>query len=312
MPRWFSKLNDKIVSQGRAECPPFLFSMNTTVINIGGRLLALGGGRRLVMAIVNVTPDSFFAGSRRQSDAEIAQAVETAVREGAAIIDLGGYSSRPGAEDIAPDEELRRLENGFRIVREVAGADFPVSVDTFRSGVVLGLYEGFGAFMVNDISAGELDAGMIPLVGRLGLPYIAMHMRGTPQTMNSLTDYSALPGGVTGEVLRFFVRKAAQAREAGIRDLILDPGFGFAKTVAQNFELLGRMDELGVFGLPLLAGLSRKSLIWRTLGVTPGEALNGTSVLNWEALRRGAAILRVHDVREAAEAVRLFEACVGC
>lgn len=274
-------------------------------------MLALGG-RRLVMAIVNVTPDSFFAGSRSQSDGEVARAVETALREGAAIIDLGGYSSRPGAVDIAPDEELRRLENGFRIVREVAGADFPVSVDTFRSGVVLGLHEGFGPFIVNDISAGELDAGMIPLAGRLGLPYIAMHMRGTPQAMNSLTDYPALSGGVTGEVLRFFVRKAAQAREAGIRDLILDPGFGFAKTVAQNFELLGRMDELGVFGLPVLAGLSRKSLVWRTLGVTPQEALNGTSVLNWEALRRGAAILRVHDVREAAETVRLFEAFEGC
>ena len=280
-------------------------------IIIGGRLLPVGPDCRQVMAIINVTPDSFFSGSRRQGDAEIAQAVETAVRDGAAIIDLGGYSSRPGADDIAPDEELRRLENGFRIVREVAGTGFPVSIDTFRSGVVERLYDRFGAFIVNDISAGELDAGMIPLVGRLGLPYIAMHMRGTPQTMNGLTDYPEETGGVVGDVLRYFVRKVAQARAAGIKDLILDPGFGFAKTVGQNFALLRRMDELAVFGLPVLAGLSRKSLVWRTLGTTPAEALNGTTALNWEALRRGASILRVHDVREAVEVLRVYRAYAG-
>lgn len=277
-------------------------------INIGGHLLSVGPGSEQVMAIVNVTPDSFFAGSRRQSDREIAAAAETAVREGAGIIDLGGYSSRPGAADISAEEELRRLENGFRIVREAAGDDFPVSVDTFRAQVVGRLFDRFGAFIVNDISAGELDSEIIPTAGRLGLPYIAMHMRGTPQTMNTLTDYPAQTGGVTGEVLRYFVRKAAEARAAGIQDLILDPGFGFAKTVAQNFELLGHLSELTVFGLPVLAGLSRKSLVWRTLGTTPAEALNGTSVLNWEALRQGAAMLRVHDVREAVETVRLHRA----
>lgn len=282
--------------------------METKEIDIGGRLLAVGPGSERVMAIVNVTPDSFFAGSRRQSDAEIAAAVETALRDGADMVDLGGYSSRPGAGDVPADEELRRLENGFRVVREAAGADFPVSVDTFRAAVVERLYERFGAFVVNDISAGGLDPAMMPTVGRLGLPYIAMHMRGTPQTMNSLADYPEEAGGVTGDLLRYFVQKIAQARAAGIKDLILDPGFGFAKTAAQNFELLGRMDELSVFGLPVLAGLSRKGLIWRTLGITPAEALNGTSVLNWEALRQGAAILRVHDVREAAETVRLFRA----
>ncbi len=282
--------------------------METKEIDIGGRLLAVGPGSERVMAIVNVTPDSFFAGSRRQSDAEIAAAVETAVRDGADIVDLGGYSSRPGAGDVPADEELRRLENGFRVVREAAGTDFPVSVDTFRAAVVERLYERFGAFVVNDISAGGLDPAMMPAVGRLGLPYIAMHMRGTPQTMNSLADYPEEAGGVTGDVLRYFVQKIAQARAAGIKDLILDPGFGFAKTAAQNFELLSRMDELSVFGLPVLAGLSRKGLIWRTLGITPAEALNGTSVLNWEALRQGAAILRVHDVREAVETVRLFRA----
>lgn len=277
-------------------------------INIGGHLFTVGPGCEQVMAIVNVTPDSFFAGSRKQSDAEIAAAVEKAVREGAGIIDLGGYSSRPGAEDIPADEELRRLENGFRVVREAAGADFPVSVDTFRADVVARLYEMFGAFIVNDIAAGGLDPEIMPIVGRLGLPYIAMHMRGTPQTMNSLTNYPAEMGGVMGDVLRYFARKIAEARAAGIKDLILDPGFGFAKTAVQNFELLGRMDSLAVFGLPVLAGLSRKGLIWRTLGVTPTEALNGTSVLNWEALRQGASILRVHDVREAVETVKLFRA----
>lgn len=277
-------------------------------INIGGLSIPIGRGNEEVMAIVNVTPDSFFAGSRRQSDAEIATAAETAVRNGAGIIDLGGYSSRPGAADIPADEELRRLENGFRAVREVVGEAFPVSVDTFRANVVARLYEKFGAFIVNDISAGELDPEMIPTVGRLGLPYIAMHMRGTPRTMSSLTDYPTQTGCVTGDVLRYFVRKIAQARAAGIKDLILDPGFGFAKTTEQNFELLGRMGEMAVFGLPVLAGLSRKGMIWKTLGITQDEALNGTSVLNWEALRQGAAILRVHDVREAVEAVKLFRA----
>ena len=276
--------------------------------NIGGRLLSVGPGHEQAMAVVNVTPDSFFAGSRKQSGAEIAAAVEKALRDGAGIIDLGGYSSRLGADDIPAEEELKRLDTGLRIVREAAGAEFPASVDTFRPEVVRQLYDRFGAFIVNDISAGELDPDMIPAVGRLGLPYIAMHMRGTPQTMARMTDYPSETGGVAGDVVRYFVRKTAQARAAGIKDLILDPGFGFAKTAAQNFELLGRMDCLAVFGLPVLVGLSRKSMVWKTLGITPAEALNGTSVLNWEALRQGASILRVHDVREAVETIRLFRA----
>ena len=277
-------------------------------INIGGRLHTAGPGHEQVMAIINITPDSFFAVSRRQSDREIAHAVEQALRDGASILDLGGYSSRPGATDIPTEEELRRLEQGVATTRTVAGDDFPLSVDTFRASVVEALYDRFGAFIVNDISAGTLDPAMISLVGRLKLPYIAMHMRGTPQTMTSLTDYPVREGGVVGDVLRYFVRKTAEAREAGIRDLILDPGFGFAKSVDQNFELLAALDRLSVFGLPILAGLSRKSMIWRTLECTPAEALNGTSVLNWEALQRGATILRVHDVREASETIRLFQA----
>lgn len=277
-------------------------------INIGGRLWAVGAGEEQVMAIVNVTPDSFFAGSRRQSEAEIVAAAERALLDGAGMIDLGGYSSRPGADEVSPEEEYRRLERGFETVRRVVGEAFPLSVDTFRTEVVRRLYDRFGAFVVNDISAGELDPEMISTVGQLGLPYIAMHMRGTPQTMTSMTDYSAEEGGVTGAVIRYFGTKVAEVRVAGVKDLILDPGFGFAKTVEQNFELLGQMDKLSLFGCPVLAGLSRKSMIWRTLETTPAEALNGTSVLNWEALRRGASILRVHDVREAVETVRLYAA----
>lgn len=297
-----------IIRHGRASSPARAIFDTAMEINIGGRLLPLGLGSEQVMAIVNVTPDSFYAGSRQQNDSEIAQAVEAAVRDGTAILDLGGYSSRPGADDIPPEEELRRLENGFRIAREVAGDNFPISIDTFRAEIVRQLYDRFGAFIVNDISGGQLDPEMIPLAGQLRLPYIAMHMRGTPQTMNSHTDYPPETGGVTGDVLHYFVRKVAQAREAGIKDLILDPGFGFAKSVAQNFQLLRRMDELAVFGLPILAGLSRKSLVWRTLGGTPADALGGTIALNWEALRQGASLLRVHDVRAAVETVRLYRA----
>lgn len=280
-------------------------------INIGSQLFEIGIDCERVMAIINVTPDSFFAGSRRQSDAEIVSAVEISIREGAGIIDIGGYSSRPGAVDISANEELRRLDNGLRLVREVAGTDFAISVDTFRAEVVERLHDRYGAFIVNDISAGELDSQMITTVGRLKLPYIAMHMRGTPQTMNAMTDYPIETGGVMGDVVRYFERKVDQAKSAGIKDLILDPGFGFAKTVAQNFEILRGLDELSRFGLPILAGLSRKSMIWRTLEVTPDQALNGTSVLNWEALRQGAVILRVHDVREAVQTIRLFRTYNG-
>lgn len=275
------------------------------LVNLGGKLLET---RACVMAIVNVTPDSFFEGSRTRTEKEISGRVERVLAEGAHWIDLGGYSSRVGAEDISPDEEYTRLERGFRVVRAVAGSEYPVSVDTFRSEVVRRLYDEFGPFIVNDISAGDLDSKMIPLVAGLELPYIAMHMRGTPQTMKGLTDYPRENDGVVGEVLRYFVRKVAEIRQAGVKDLILDPGFGFAKTPEQNFELLGRMREMRIFGLPVLAGLSRKSMIWRTLDVTPKEALNGTSVLNWEALRQGADILRVHDVREAVEVQKLHAA----
>ncbi len=266
--------------------------------------MGLVAGRAAVMAIVNVTPDSFWAGSRTPTAEPLRERIAEAVAQGASVIDVGGYSSRPGADDVSPGEELRRVGRGGEAVRELAPA-MPVSVDTFRASVVEGVVQRFGAVIVNDISAGELDPAMIPAVARLELPYIAMHMRGTPADMQGRTDYAC---GIVAEVKRYFTQKAARLREAGVGELILDPGFGFAKTVEQNYSLLKGLSSLGELGLPLLAGVSRKSMIYRQLGVSPAEALNGTTALHWECLRQGVRLLRVHDVREAVETVALFEA----
>ena len=254
-----------------------------------------------VMAILNVTPDSFWMGSRRATDEDIAQAVDAAVEQGAAIIDVGGYSSRPGADDVSPDEEFRRVARGVRAVRE-RHPQTVVSVDTFRASVVRSVAGEFGAVIVNDISAGDLDRDMIPTVGELGLPYIAMHMRATPATMQQYTEYDDVTDAVKG----YFAAKLPQLREAGITDIIIDPGFGFAKSTRQNYQLLGRMEELLEFGCPVLSGVSRKSMIYKVLGIEPGEALAGTTALNWESLCKGASILRVHDTRQAADVVKLF------
>lgn len=273
-------------------------------LKVGDATLDFGpGADAAVMAIVNLTPDSFFEGSRSQSDDQIRHSVQQAAQQGALIIDIGGYSSRPGAEHITTREEVRRLAGGFALLREVA-PQAVVSVDTFRGEVVHRLYDEFGPFVVNDIGGGGLCADMIPTVARLGLPYIAMHMRGTPATMNTLTHYDDLVGEVK-EALRSV---AVAASEAGIEQLVLDPGFGFAKSVSQNFELLRRMDELSDLGYPILAGLSRKSMIWRTLNITPEQALPGTAMLNFEALGHGASILRVHDTDVGVQAVKLFGA----
>ena len=270
-------------------------------LDLGGKLIDLSAPT--VMAIVNVTPDSFFAGSRNTSEAEVRRCVETALSEGAGILDVGGYSSRPGAAEVSPHEEFERAALGLRIVREI-DRDIPVSIDTFRAEVVERIVEAFGPVIVNDISAGVLDPRMIPAVARLRLPYIAMHMRGTPATMQQCTGYD----DVAAEVLRYFSRKVDEWTAAGIDDLVIDPGFGFAKTVEQNFELLGRLSDLRIVGRPVLAGVSRKTMIWKTLGVTPSDALTGTTALHWECLRQGAAILRVHDVREAVEVIKLYDA----
>ena len=256
-----------------------------------------------VMAIVNLTPDSFYASSRHASYDVVRESVERAVSEGATIVDLGGYSSRPGADEVSVDEEWRRVEMGLKAVRD-AEVDVVVSIDTFRSEIVRRAYEGYGPFIVNDISAGEADRAMIATVAELGLPYVAMHMRGTPETMQSLTDYEA---GVTEGVVEYFRERVKVLEAAGIaRDnIILDPGFGFAKTVEQNYELLAGLNALRVLGYPLLIGVSRKSMIYRALGITPQEALPGSLALAWEALRSGEAIVRVHDVAATHQVVEL-------
>ena len=256
-----------------------------------------------VMAIVNVTDDSFYEGSRTQSDDAIVERVREVVEQGAAIVDVGGYSSRPGAKDISVDEEWQRVERGLQAVRSVSN-DVAVSVDTFRAEVAELAIKEFGDVIINDISAGELSPRMIDVVADAGVPYVAMHMRGTPQTMQQNTSYSE---GVVAEVCRYFEHRVEYLLGRGVKDIILDPGFGFAKSAEQNFELLAHLSQLCALGYPVLAGLSRKSMIYNTLGVTAAEALAGTVALNWEALRQGATILRVHDVREAADVVQLYE-----
>jgi dihydropteroate synthase len=273
-----------------------IFSTNKT-LNVCGRLVDLSAPK--VMGIVNVTPDSFYAGSR-QSSVSILDAVDRMLKEGADFIDVGGYSSRPGADDISVDEELKRTIPVIKALHQT----FPetiFSIDTFRSDVAQQAIDA-GASMVNDISAGNLDPKMFEVVGRAGVPYVMMHMQGTPQTMNQHTTYQHL----IKDIIDHFHQRVFKAHEAGIKDIIIDPGFGFAKTVQQNFELLNQLDHLRILGKPLLVGLSRKSMVWRTLNITPEEALNGTTALHTTALSNGASILRVHDVKEAVECIKLF------
>ncbi len=257
-----------------------------------------------VMAIVNVTPDSFYAGSRTRTPETIERRILEAVGEGATILDVGGYSSRPGAAEVPVEEEWARVKAGVGAARRLA-PDAVVSVDTFRSEVARRVLDEFGPVIINDISAGELDPQMLDVVARYGVPYIAMHMKGDPQTMQSLTEYRR---DITTEVVSYFRERVERFLAAGIRRerIILDPGFGFAKTVDQNYELLSGLHRLCELGFPVLAGLSRKSMIYKALDTTPEESLAGTVALDWECLRQGARILRVHDVREAADTVRLF------
>ncbi|MBR5396571.1 MAG: dihydropteroate synthase [Bacteroidales bacterium] len=269
-------------------------------------------GRNIrIMGIVNITGDSFFAGSRmlasdgRLDEAVFRRRVEGMLVEGADILDFGACSTRPGSEPVSEEEEWSRLEPALRIIAR----EYPeicLSVDTFRPGIVQKVYDLAGGFIVNDISGG-CDA-MWELLGELKLPYVAMHMRGTPATMSGLTDY---PDGVTAAVMDFFEGIRTKAEEHGVEDWILDPGFGFAKTVEQNWQLLREMSVFQTFGRPVLAGLSRKSFLYKPLGITPGEALPATGVANFIALRNGADILRVHDVKEARETVRLYGLYMG-
>ena len=256
------------------------------------------------MAIVNATPDSFYASSRTQSQQSVAERVREAIDEGVAIIDIGGYSSRPDADDVSVEEEWSRVDMAIAATRSVS-REIPISVDTFRSEVVRCAYEKYGEIVVNDITAGLGDEKMLATVAELGLPYIAMHMRGTPQTMQQQTEY----GDVVADVMSELSERLQAIKMAGIelKKVALDPGFGFAKTVEQNYELLAGLHKLKELGLPLLVGVSRKSMIYKPLGITPDEALAATQAVHWEALRQGATLLRVHDVREAAETIKLHE-----
>jgi dihydropteroate synthase len=269
-------------------------------MNLSGRELNFREPQ--VMAILNVTDDSFYAGSRNMEERAISERVVKAIEEGATIIDVGGYSTRPGAKDISLEEEWQRVERGLKCIRDIS-EDIAISVDTFRSGVVERAVALVGDIIVNDISAGEADTRMVDVVAHHKLPYIAMHMRGTPQTMQSMTQYEE---GICESVCRYFTQRVEYLRQRGVNDIILDPGFGFAKSVEQNFELLGGLSSLSALGYPVLAGLSRKSMIYRALDITPEESLAGTVALNWEALRQGASILRVHDVREARQVIELY------
>ncbi|MDR1645599.1 MAG: dihydropteroate synthase [Tannerellaceae bacterium] len=274
--------------------------MNNNRICIKGSLMSLHPP--LVMGILNVTPDSFYTGSRKQTETEIHSRIETILEEGGRIIDVGGYSSRPAAAEVSEEEEMKRLALALKIVNK----HYPeaiVSIDTFRSGVARRSVEVYGAAIINDISGGELDAGMFRAIAALKTPYILMHMRGTPLTMQQFTTYDHL----IVDIRKYFADKIYELELLGVNDIILDPGFGFSKTTEQNFELMHSLDEFALFERPLVVGISRKSMIYKTLDITSEESLNGTTVLNTLALLKGADILRVHDVREAVEAVRLVE-----
>lgn len=259
---------------------------------------------RQVMAIVNLTPDSFYAESRQATADDVRQRVEAVIAEGATIIDIGGYSSRPGAAEVSLDEEWRRVRMGLDALSAVDG-DVVVSVDTFRSEIVRRAYEEYGPLMVNDISAGEIDGEMLSVVARYDLPYVAMHMRGMPDTMQSLTEYKS---GVVRGVREYFEARIVEMTAAGIdpKNIILDPGFGFAKSVEQNMELMKGLGDIAALGYPLLVGVSRKSMIYKSLNITPNDALPGSLAMAWEALVGGAKILRVHDVAATRQIVDLF------
>lgn len=273
----------------------------TKYLNVNGQLLDLSVPQ--VMGILNVTPDSFYSGSRMQTEADIAARARQILDEGASIIDIGAYSSRPQAEHISPEEEIKRLRVGLEVVnRNHPGA--VVSVDTFRAQVAEYCVKEHGVAIINDIAAGEMDAQMFETVARLGVPYIMMHMQGTPQSMQREPHYENL----LREVFLYFARKVQQLRDLGVKDIVIDPGFGFGKTLEHNYELMAHLEEFSIFELPLLTGVSRKSMIYRLLGGTPQDALNGTTVLDTIALMKGADILRVHDVREAVETVTIVTA----
>ena len=275
-------------------------------INVNGNLMDLEHPR--VMGILNVTPDSFYAGSRKQSEEDILQRARQIIEEGGDIIDIGAYSSRPDAKHISTEEETSRLRKALTLLnREMP--EVVISVDTFRSDIAKMCVEEYGVAIVNDISAGNMDKNMMPTVAKLGVPYVMMHIKGTPQDMQKKPEYD----NVLKDVMYYFSEKVQKMRNLGAKDIIIDPGFGFGKTVEHNYILMNKLEEFRIFDLPILVGISRKSMIYRLLSNTPEDALNGTTVLNTISLMKGANILRVHDVKEACEAVKIYcKMVVGC
>lgn len=267
-------------------------------LNLRGKLYSLCEPK--IMGILNVTPDSFYAESRTSNEEHIAARVQQLMDDGADMIDIGGYSSRSGADDVSPEEEMNRLRRGLRVVRRLY-PEVPVSVDTFRADVARMCVEEEGADIINDISGGMMDRQMFRTVARLGVPYILMHMQGTPDTMQQAPHYDNL----RREVMLYFAERIDRLCQMGAKDIIVDPGFGFGKTLEHNYELFHHLDDFNLFNLPLLVGISRKSMIYKLLGGTPQTSLNGTTVLNTIALMKGVHILRVHDVKEAVEAKRI-------
>ena len=276
-------------------------------INVNGHLMDLSEPQ--VMGILNVTPDSFYAGSRGVTERDIIRRLHQITDEGASIIDIGAYSSRPGADEVSTEEEMSRLRMGLELIRKYQPSAI-VSVDTFRANVAKMCVEEYGASIINDISAGQMDKDMFPTIARLGIPYIIMHMKGTPQDMQANPHYDNL----LKEVFYYFSEKVQRLRDIGVKDIILDPGFGFSfgKTLEHNYELMNHLEEFSLFEVPLLIGVSRKSMIYKLLDTTPEEALNGTTALNTIALLKGANILRVHDVKAAREAVTIVTKMKAC
>ena len=273
-------------------------------LNAGGKLIELE--RPIVMGILNATPDSFYNASRMEGEKEIAHRALQIISEGGDIIDVGAYSTRPGADEVTLEEEMNRLRYALDIVTKVA-PEAIISVDTFRADVAKMCVEECGAHIVNDISGGTMDRRMFRTVAHLGVPYVLTHIQGTPQTMQQQCQY----GDLLVDIMQYFSQRVNDLRALGAKDIILDPGFGFGKTLAQNYELMQHLDDFSEFGLPLLVGVSRKSMIHQLLGVTPTESLTGTIALQTVALTKGANIIRAHDVREAVESISIVQAVAG-
>ena len=279
-----------------------LFSRNLS-LNLDGRIMDLSTPR--IMGIINVTPDSFYSGSRLPDSAAALECAREMIDDGAHILDVGAVSSRPGAEEVSEQEELDRLSPVLEALRNEF-PDFPLSVDTWRSGVSRKVRERFGIQMINDITAGQLDPDMFDTVAELGLPYVMMHMQGTPANMQEAPEYT----NVVDDLLQFFSERVYKLRKRGVNDIVIDPGFGFGKTLDQNYLLVHDLSAFQMFELPIMAGLSRKSMIYKTLDSDPDQALTGTTAAHMAVLIQGANLLRVHDVKAAAETVKIFQQIV--